>query len=330
MPESTPSGRRSRRRATSAGLLAATAAVALAVTACSSSASKPAAAVPPQSGASSTAQLSGAQRCDANKKAGPITFLTGYGFFPSLSVADVIAAQQQGYYKQMCLNVKIVPSLPGQSALLLSANKIQFNSTDMGSVTADVQQGSRETIVYNEGNLPIDTLIVPANSKIKTLADFKGATIGIGGTYLGAPVQAMLASAGLQKNKDYKVVNIGYDLLQLKTNSALDAEAGYRSSNPQSLQAAGFPIRQFFPEDYGVAGSFAAIGASTIFIGQHPTAAEDFDDPRGVPVDAIDPRQLLQGKHARRLRPGARDGTVGDRARPDDQGHACRPAVRQG
>jgi NitT/TauT family transport system substrate-binding protein len=249
--------------------VAALAAVAVAglatVTACGSSGG----AAPP-----GAEKLTGKARCDANKKAGQITFLTGYGYFPSLSVADVIVAKQLGYYDAMCLNVRIVPSLPGQSALLLSANKVQFSSSDMGAVTANVGQGAKEKIVENEGNVPIDNLIVKADSSIKTLKDFKGKTIGIGGSYLGAPVQAMLATAGLQKNIDYKVVNIGYDYLKLKC--CVDAEAGYRSSNPQTLEAAGIPVRQFYPEDYGVPGSFAALAASSTFLSEHPTAAEDW------------------------------------------------------
>lgn len=216
-----------------------------------------------------------AARCQANKDAGEITFLTGYGYFPSASVIEVITASEKGFFAEQCLDVKVVPSLPGQSSVLLNANKIQFNATDMGSVAASFSQGANIPIVLNLGNLPIDNLIVKDDSPITDLQGFRDSVIGIGGSYLGAPVQAMLATAGLQKNADYKTANIGYDVMKL-TSDRISAEAGYRSSNVQTLEAGGVKVREFLPEDYGVPGSFAAIGTNDTFIREHPTAVEDF------------------------------------------------------
>ena len=41
--------------------------------------------------------LTGAERCAANEAAGEITFLTGFGFFPAISIAVVLAAEDQGF-----------------------------------------------------------------------------------------------------------------------------------------------------------------------------------------------------------------------------------------
>ena len=93
-------------------------AIAVMATACGDdggTSNAPAATTPSAGGTTAPTVLSGAARCKANTDAGTITFLTGFGFFPSASVMDVITAQEKGYFKEMCLKVDIQPSLPGEA-----------------------------------------------------------------------------------------------------------------------------------------------------------------------------------------------------------------------
>jgi len=219
--------------------------------------------------------LTGQARCDANRRAGHILFLTGFGFFPSVSVLDVITAKEKGYFDDMCLDVEIQPSLPGDSMVLVSANTVQFAANSFGSITRGVVQGAQVKAVSNYGNLPILTLIVLQDSPIEKLTDFKGKTLGTTGGTVDAPIQAMLRTVGLTADKDYKQLAIGFDSTLIK-QPGVDAIVGYKSNQPDLLDRAGIKIRQFLPEDAGVISSFASIIGSNEFLQKNPTASEDF------------------------------------------------------
>jgi ABC-type nitrate/sulfonate/bicarbonate transport system substrate-binding protein len=219
--------------------------------------------------------LTGQARCDANKRAGKIVFLTGFGYFPSVSVMDVITAREKGYFAEMCLEVDIQPSIPGESMVLVSANTVQFAANSFGSITRGVVQGAQVKAVLNYGNSPIHVLIVTAESPVQKLADLKGKTIGSTGGTISAPNQAMLRTAGLIVERDYKQLAIGFDS-RLITQPGVDAIEGFRSNQPDLLERAGIKHRMFFPEDVGIVASYGSIIASKEFLEKNPTASEDF------------------------------------------------------
>lgn len=219
--------------------------------------------------------LTGAARCKANTDAGTITFLTGFGFFPSASVLDVITAQEKGYFKEMCLKVDIQPSLPGESMVLVSANNVQFAANSFGSIARGVDQGADVAAVLNYGWVAIQSLMVVKDSPIQKLADFKGKTIASTAGDVGVPIAAMLATAGLRKGVDYKEQATGFDPFVIK-QSGIDGKAGYTSNDPDTLKRGGVETRLFKPQDFGATATFAAIIGSNKFIKKHPTAAEDF------------------------------------------------------
>src|SRR4051812_50151938 len=44
-----------------------------------------------------------AERCDANRKAGKILFLTSFDYAAAASITDVVAAKEKGYFDAVCL-----------------------------------------------------------------------------------------------------------------------------------------------------------------------------------------------------------------------------------
>ena len=52
------------------------------------------------------------ERCEANKKAGSITYLTGYDYAAAAGIIDVVVADQLGYFKKMCLSRHIFLKYP--------------------------------------------------------------------------------------------------------------------------------------------------------------------------------------------------------------------------
>jgi NitT/TauT family transport system substrate-binding protein len=222
------------------------------------------------------AVLTGAERCAANEEAGTITFLTGFGFFPSVSVAEVIAAEALGYFDEMCLDVDIEPSLPGEALVLVNANVVQFAATSYGPFAQAVQQGAeRVIVVLNKGHFPIWTLVTLEEFGIDSLEDFAGTTIGSSSGVAGAPIRAMLAGVGLESGEDYDEAAIGFDP-RVIGGGDIQGIAGFRSNQPETLRREGFNVIEFWPEEHGGVGSFGATMASTAFLEEHPTAAEDW------------------------------------------------------
>ena len=63
-------------------------------------------------------------RCEANRAAGEVTFLTSFGFAASHGILDVVAADELGYFDQLCLDVTLRPG--GTNAQLVSAGTAQL------------------------------------------------------------------------------------------------------------------------------------------------------------------------------------------------------------
>jgi len=214
-----------------------------------------------------------AERCNANKQAGKITYLSGFDFAASASIVDVVVAKQKGYYDTMCLDVDLKSSFSTTNYPLVASNTAQFSSG--GSYTELVQQsknGAQLVTLAVEGKTGIDALVV--KDGINSLADLKGKTIGVKGALPPGEV-AMLLGAGL-KPGDYKTVLLdGFDpVAQMKL--PIDALPVFKSNEPNQLDQAGVKYKLFDPKDSGIPGSFGILYSNAKFVSEHPTAAQDF------------------------------------------------------
>jgi NitT/TauT family transport system substrate-binding protein len=214
-----------------------------------------------------------AERCDANKKAGKITYLSGFDFAASASIVDVVIAKDKGYYDKMCLDVDLKSSFSTANYPLVASNTAQFSSG--GNYTELVQQskdGAQRVTLAVEGKTGIDALVV--KDGINGLADLKGKTIGVKGA-LPPGETAMLLGAGL-KATDYKVVLLdGFDpVAQMKL--PIDALPVFKSNEPNQLDQAGVKYTLYDPAKSGIPGSFGILYSNAKFVNEHPTAAQDF------------------------------------------------------
>ena len=175
----------------------------------------------------------------------------GLGYIADIQFAPFYVAQSKGYYKAAGLNVTfnqgIVPDLIGS----MVAGKSDF-----------VFAGGDDTLQARNKNIKVVdvatifqkypvSLIVPASSSIKTLADLKGHTIGVpgayGSTYIG--LLALLYSAKLSLS-DVKVQSIGFTQVAALAGHKVDAVMGYSNNEPLRLKSQGFDVRTFNVSDY--------------------------------------------------------------------------------
>lgn len=226
-----------------------------------------------------TSEASGdesADRCAANEAAGTITYLSSFDFAAAASILDVIVADAEGYFEELCLDVEILPSFaPGNGSLVASGTAHISSAGSFGElVNTNVQGEASLVAIAQYGKTAIETLIVPADSDIEELADLEGATVGIKGD-LPYSLQAMIGLAGVDRSTFDEPLLEGFDPVA-HLNLGIDALPVYKSNEPAQLDAAGVEYRQFDPLDFDVPASFGVFFTEASFLADHPTAVEDF------------------------------------------------------
>jgi NitT/TauT family transport system substrate-binding protein len=273
-----------------------------------------------------------ADRCAANKAAGPILYLSSYDFAASASIVDVLVAANKGYYKDLCLDVKLKSSFSTENYPQIAGDDAQFSSGGSFSEMVDFADANDAGFVALavEGRTGIDALITK-DGAVATLADIKGKKIGVKGA-ITPSVKAMLAKAGLVENKDYTTVLLdGFDPTVHIAVPDIVGFPGFKSNEPKQLDAKGIKYQLFDPSSDGIPGSFGIIYTNSRFMQQFPSAAQDFmratmkgladaiADPAGaakIAVDAINANgnALFLSPEGETARWGVESKLVGDAA----------------
>ena len=254
----------------------------------------PTTSVPPSG---SDSNVSGAaiseERCDANRAAGTITYLTGFDYAATAGMIDVFVAEERGYFDDLCLDVEIRSSGSTANYPLVASGEAQIASG--GSFTEVLKfaaANDTELVTLTvDGRTAIECLILKPGTA-ETLEELAGATIGVKLGALPMSITAMLASAGLVENEDYTTVLLdGFDPLAHIAIDEIDGFPGYKSSEPGALERAGVDVDLFDPIDYGIPGSFGVNFTSREFLDEHPTAVQDFvrASMRGLAEAIADP-----------------------------------------
>lgn len=217
-------------------------------------------------------------RCELNRAAGPIVYLSGFDFAASASIVDVLVAEQKGYFDELCLDVDVRAGFSAANYPLIADGSAQFASAgsfnELVRYRADQPSADLVALVV-EGKSAIDTLIVkPGGASV--LADLEGSKIGVKGA-ITPSIEAMFAKAGLVDGVNYQTIPIdGFDPTEHIGLTTIDGFLGYQSNEPGILDRAGIGYVQFNPSDDDIPGSFGIIYSTNTFVSEHPTAAEDF------------------------------------------------------
>ena len=216
------------------------------------------------------------ERCEANRAAGPLTFMTGFDLAAAAGIIEVVVAEDKGYFDDMCLDVTIQPGFaPGNSAAL-AAGTVQLGVTaTFGELVTTNIRGDADLMGFAQlGHTAISQLLIDPASGVSDLPDLAGMTMGIKGD-IPIAIQAMIAKAGLQRGTFEELLLEGFNPVE---HFALGIEAlpVYRSNEPRWLDLAGIDYITFDPLDYEVSASFAIYMTTRSFYEEHPTVVEDF------------------------------------------------------
>ena len=218
------------------------------------------------------------ERCEANRAAGTITYLSSFDFAAAASIVEVLVAEERGYFDELCLDVDIQASFSTANYPLIAANDAQFSSGGSFSevVTFAAANEADFVAVAVEGRTAIDSLIVKPGAAVE-LEDLLGSTIGVKLGKLPPSVGAMLAGAGLIEGTDYETVAVeGFDPIAHIAIPSIVGFPGYKSNEPGQLDRAAIDFTLFDPTEYDVPGSFGVLYTNRTFLTEHPSAAQDF------------------------------------------------------
>ena len=216
------------------------------------------------------------ERCDANRAAGKLIFMTGFDFAASAGIIEVVVAEDNGYFDDMCLDVEIQPGFsPGNSAAL-AAGTVQLGViAEFGELVTTNVVGDVDLMAFAQlGHTAVSQLLINPASGVTDLADLEGMTMGIKGDIPSA-IQAMIAKAGLQRGTFEEFLLDGFNPVD-HFALGIDALPVYRSNEPRTLDLAGIDYITFDPLDHEIAASFAIYMTTRSFYAEHPTVVEDF------------------------------------------------------
>ncbi|MGV8876850.1 MAG: ABC transporter substrate-binding protein [Rhodoglobus sp.] len=210
--------------------------------------------------------------CDRNRAAGPITYISGYGYSASAGQLDVFLAQELGYFRALCLDVQINASgANGQQ--LVSSGQAEFTALGSASdVMLAAANSSNLTAVATYGNTSPFSIF--ANESIRSLSDLEGKKLGYF-INLTPIASAMFDAAGVDIGAVDLIKMTNYDPTVV-TRGQVDAIVGYASNQPENLRAQGLPFTEFFPADFGIQGTYNVMEVNTQFLATNREVAADF------------------------------------------------------
>jgi ABC-type nitrate/sulfonate/bicarbonate transport system substrate-binding protein len=229
----------------------------------------------PASGSSSDpfpGSLLSSSACAVNEAAGPITYVSPFGYDASAGIIDVLAARKLGYFRQMCLNTAFIMNSEDSAALVSAGTATTTSTGSAADFLVAVADGSNIVGVATYGDVSDYCIITRKN--ITSLKGLEGHNLGFHFVQ-EAPDLEMLSAAGVDTQKIQMVDTPDYDPNQI-IQGKLDAVDCYQSNEPLTLKAEGAEFNEFTPSEYGVSGTYNVQFFNAKFLKDHYAAATDW------------------------------------------------------
>jgi putative hydroxymethylpyrimidine transport system substrate-binding protein len=163
-------------------------------------------------------------------------------------------ALEKGFFSERGLKVEFhAPSNPNDPPKFAAAKKADIAVSYQPQHHLHCDQGLPIVRIATLVATPLNTLVVLANSDIKSPADLKGKTVGysIGG-FETVLLKVMLERQGLSLN-DIKLVNVNFSLSPSLISGTTDAVIGaYRNFELNQMDIEKQPGRAFYVEEHGI------------------------------------------------------------------------------
>jgi NitT/TauT family transport system substrate-binding protein len=224
--------------------------------------------------AASTGGINWKERIEKNKAIGEIKTMTSFNYSANIANTNAWIADELGFFKELGLNVKVMPGLSADAMKLLAVGQLQVAHAGSASeIVQAVANGAEIKGIMAMAPVGLSVMMVLEDSGIKTVKDLEGKTVGYKGA-MPAHIMAMLKKGGADISK-IKQVGVGFDPTILNTTEVA-AITVFKSNEPYQMEKLGHKVRILDPQDYGVNTSFGIVGANNDFAAKHPEAVEDY------------------------------------------------------
>lgn len=224
------------------------------------------------------AELRGAisdERCRANRDAGTVTFVTAFDFAAAAGIAELIVADANGYFDELCIDVNIQSGFAPTNGALVIEGQGQFAMAGSFSelVSNNVAGEGDLVALLHWGRTSIEEFVIPEGVDVSSFSDLCGKTVGYK-TEMPYSLQAAVALAGIKRSCFEEVSLDGFDPIA-HLDLGIDALAVYKSNEPFTLDAAGVEYTTLDPLGFDVPSSFGIPFTTQSFIDEHPGTAAD-------------------------------------------------------
>jgi putative hydroxymethylpyrimidine transport system substrate-binding protein len=155
------------------------------------------------------------------------TLKVALDWFPNPDHVALYYALDKGYFSTAGVNVSPkTPSDPSAGLKLVATNKFDLAIYYEGDLFFAGQQGLPVMAVGALVPTPLNSMIAKNGSKIKTLTDIKGATVGSAGLPFDAAVVQTIEQRQHLSSGDIKSVNVGFNLVPALLTGKADAIVG--------------------------------------------------------------------------------------------------------
>ena len=248
----------------------------------------------------------------------------------------LFVALERGEFAKRGLDVEfIAPADPNDPPKLVAAGRADVAVSYQPQLHLQIEAGLPLVRIGTLVATPLNSVVVLADSPIRSIADLKGRKVGFSvGGFEDALLGAMLAKHGLSLD-DVELINVNFSLSPALMSGQVDAVIGaFRNFELNQMDIAGRPGRAFYLEEEGIPAYdelvlvakndrlgdarlrafLDAIEAGTLYLVNHPDAAwklfikghKELDDELNrrawrdtIPRFALRPAALDEGRYAR-------------------------------
>jgi putative hydroxymethylpyrimidine transport system substrate-binding protein len=183
-------------------------------------------------------------------------------WYPNAVHSFVLAAEEEGFFKAEGLDVEIkMPAEnPTDGIKLVGAGKETFAFYYQPDVLLARAESIPIVSVAAIVRRPLNGIMVPESSGIKSPRDLEGKQIGYPGIPLNINmVNTMVKAAGGDPSK-VTMTDVSWDLIPAIATQRVDAVAGaYVNHEKPIFEQEGFKMTYFAPTDYGVPNYYALV-----------------------------------------------------------------------
>jgi putative hydroxymethylpyrimidine transport system substrate-binding protein len=173
-------------------------------------------------------------------------------WFPNVDHVPIYAAIESGFFEKRGLFVEIQsPSDSADPLKLAAAGHADIALSYEPQILIAASEGIPLKAVGKLIGTPLTTLLFLETSGIRVPSDLEGKTIGY--TVPGMMDHLAEAFASVNAIRDYKLLNVGFSILQSLTSGTADAVMGpFKTYEPVLLEMEGYDSRFFEIDHFGI------------------------------------------------------------------------------